>query len=591
LQRLNIYQSVDMSRPNKDNLLYVGLRATRPAFLTAIFFSFFINLLAFVGPLYMLQIYDRVITSRNEWTLFFLTVIAGFLLLVYASLEKIRSAVLVRAGLLFDSLTRSKLFESVLYGSLKQPDKAHYSVLRELDVIREFLTGAGLISFCDAPWVPIFVAGCFILHPWYGWIALGGAVLIFSFAVANELSTRDHLKKAGKNAGQAAVFAAATFRNVEVLHAMGMWRPLRDRWLTRQSETLSMQAVASDRAGVLLAATKFLRAFLQVAILGTGAYLSIQQESSPSAMIAASNIMGRALAPVELIVGQWKNFLGARNAWAHILDLLRVVPDQNKRMKLPDPEGHLAVQGIAVAPPTAQKPVLGNISFSLPAGTALGVIGPSAAGKSSLARAVVGVWPTLAGTIRVDGAELSHWENEQLGQRVGYLPQDVELFAGTIAENIARFQAVDEEKVISAAQMAGVHDMIQSMPGGYNTEIGDAGSSLSGGQRQRIGLARALYGMPSLVVLDEPNASLDSDGEAALLRALQQLKAAKRTVILITHKTNILATMDKILVLANGQMQAFDDRDKVFSKLLAPRVAAVGPGAAANVGPGVAASR
>lgn len=572
---------------SKDNLLSRGFRATRPAFLTAIFFSFFINILAFVGPLYMLQVYDRVLASRNYMTLLFLTLIAGFLLLIYAVLEKIRSGVLVRAGILFDSETRSELFESVLQGSLRQPGLAHHTVLRELDIIREFLTGSGLISFCDAPWVPIFVAVCFIMHPWYGWIALSGAILIFAFAVANELLTRKHLQSATKSSNLAGTFAAATFRNVEVLHAMGMWRPLRDRWLHRQNETLSMQAIASDRAGVLLTATKFLRAFLQVAILGTGAYLSIIRESTPGAMIAASIIMGRALAPVEIIVSQWKAFLGARSAYDRITELLAIIPVMKKRMKLPNPEGHLAVQNIMVMPPGAQRPVLAGVSFDLPAGTALGIIGPSAAGKSSLARAIVAVWPVCAGDIRIDGAALSHWDNEQLGSHIGYLPQDVELFSGTVAENIARFQTIDETMVIAAAQMAGVHAMVQAMPEGYNTQIGDGGQSLSGGQRQRIGLARALYGMPTIVILDEPNASLDSDGEAALLGTLQSLKAENRTVILITHKTNILSMMDKILVLKQGTMQAFGNRDEIFAKLLAPRV--VGSQAVQPGGPNAAA--
>ena len=566
----------------KDNLLRRGVQATRPAFFTAIFFSFFINMLAFIGPLYMLQIYDRVITSRNELTLLFLTLIAGFLLIIYASLEKIRSSVLVRTGLLFDSKTRSELFESVLRGSLKQPDKAHYAVLRELDVIREFLTGAGLISFCDAPWVPIFVTACFILHPWYGWVATAGAVLIFAFTFANELLTRDQLRSATKSSNQAGAFAASTFRNAEVLHAMGMWRPLRDRWLGQHNETLQLQAMASNRAGVLVSATKFTRAFLQVAILGTGAYLSIIQESTPGAMIAASIIMGRALAPVELIVAHWKSFLGFRSAWARITELLNILPEQEERMKLPNPAGSLSAQNVMVAPPGAKRPVLQGISFAVEAGSAVGVIGPSAAGKSSLARAIVGVWPLYAGSIRIDGTELSHWDNEQLGRYIGYLPQDVELFSGSVAENIARFQEIDEDMVIEAAQMAGVHPMIQSMANGYNTQIGDGGQSLSGGQRQRIALARALYRMPSLVILDEPNASLDADGEAALLATLQKLKEAKRTVILITHKTNILSAMDKILVLANGQTQAFGERDEIFSKLLAPRVASIGQLAASR---------
>lgn len=548
----------------------------RPAFFTAIFFGFFINVLAFVGPLYMLQIYDRVIPSRNALTLLFLTLISVFLLLVYAALEKVRAAVLMRVGLLFDFEVRSELFQGVLRASLKQPDKAHYSVLRELDVIREFLTGAGLISFCDAPWVPIFIVGCFILHPWFGWIATVGAILIFAFALANELLTRDQFRSAGKAAIEAGVYATATIRNVEALHAMGMWRPLRDRWLTRQNAMLALIAVASDRSSLLVAATKFFRAFLQVAILGAGAYLAIIHEASAGAMIAASIIMGRALAPVEIMVGQWKTLLAARSAWARITELLNILPAQQTVMKLPDPEGHLSVQSIIVIPPASKLPVLHGISFSLAAGSSLGVIGQSAAGKSSLARAIVGVWPALTGAIRVDGHELAHWDNEQLGRHVGYLPQDVELLAGTVAENIARFEAIDERMVIAAAQMAGVHAMVQSLPGGYNTQIGDGGQSLSGGQRQRIGLARALYRMPPLIVLDEPNASLDAEGEEALIATLQQLKSAKRTVILITHKTNILAVMDKILALAHGRMLGFDDRDVIFGKFIAPRMATIG---------------
>ena len=579
-------------KDTKANLLLRGLRTTRPAFVTAIIFSFFINMLAFVSPLYMLQIYDRIITSRNFTTLLFITLIAGFLLGVYAVLEKIRSAVLVRAGLLFDSVTRSELFESVVAGSLKQPNSGHHQALKDLDIIREFLTGSGLISFCDAPWVPIFVAGCFFLHPWFGLVASVGAILIFAFAVANELLTRDPLKRASASANAAGNFASATFRNAEVLHAMGMWRPLRDRWLNRQNATLMLQAVASDRAGFLVTSTKFLRAFLQIAILGTGAYLSIIQEASPAAMIAASIIMGRALAPVEQIVSQWKGFLAARSAYERINNLLEIIPLPGSKIKLPEPTGDLAVQNIVVAPPGSPRPVLAGVSFALAAGSALGIIGPSAAGKSSLARAIVGVWPLHAGEIRIDGAALSHWDNEQLGNAIGYLPQDVELFSGTVAENIARFQVVEDEKVVAAAQMAGVHSMVSSLPDGYNTQIGDGGQALSGGQRQRIALARALYGLPKLIVLDEPNASLDTEGEAALIAALERLKAEKRTVVLVTHKTNILAIVDQIAVLNQGRLQAFGDRDEIFSKMLAPRVAAVSSPAPPTPGPGaISASR
>jgi ATP-binding cassette subfamily C protein len=529
----------------------------------------------------MLQIYDRVITSRNLTTLAALTVIAAFLILVYATLEKIRSAVLVRLGILFSTLARSRLFDAVLKGSLLQPNGGHTQALRDLDTLREFLTGTGLISFCDAPWVPIFVIGCFLLHPWYGYIATGGAVLIFCSAVANELLTRKDLKAAALNSIMASSYASATFRNSEVLHAMGMLPGLRQRWLKRQDEGLQLQAAASDRAGHLIAASKFIRAFLQVAILGTGAYLSVEQESTPGAMIAASIIMGRALAPVELAVANWKGFVAARSAYERILSLFRIAPSDSEKMPLPAPQGNLAVEQVVAVPPGAKEPVLRSVSFALKPGEVLGVLGPSAAGKSSLARVLVGVWPPFAGKVRVDGAELSHWAPERLGQHIGYLPQDVELFSGTIAENIARFGVQDEEKIIAAARMTGVHEMVQGMPAGYNTQIGDGGFALSGGQRQRIGLARALYGKPAYIILDEPNASLDADGEAALLSAIQQLRQSGSTVVLITHKTNILGTVDKILVMAHGQVAGFGSRDEVLAKLLGPRLAPVPTAASA----------
>jgi ATP-binding cassette subfamily C protein len=392
--------------------------------------------------------------------------------------------------------------------------------------------------------------------------------------------TRKQLKAASLNTIVASSYAASTFRNAEVLHAMGMLPGLRERWLKRNDEGLQLQAAASDRAGHLIAASKFIRAFLQIAILGTGAYLSIEQESTPGAMIAASIIMGRALAPVEMAVANWKGFVAARSAYERILALFRAVPEDGQRMPLPAPEGNLSVDQIVAVPPGGREPVLRGVSFSLKPGEILGVLGPSAAGKSSLARVLVGVWTAVNGKVRVDGAELSHWAPERLGQHIGYLPQDVELFSGTIAENISRFGVLDEEKIIAAARMTGVHDMVQSLPAGYNTQIGEGGMALSGGQRQRIGLARALYGKPAYIILDEPNASLDADGEAALLSALQQLRQEGCTVVLITHKTNVLATVDKILVLSHGQIAGFGGRDEILSKLLGPRLAPVATAAA-----------
>jgi len=356
---------------------------------------------------------------------------------------------------------------------------------------------------------------------------------------------------------------------------MGMLRGLRERWLMKQHEGLQLQAVASDRAGHLIAASKFTRAFLQISILGAGAYLSIAQESTPGAMIAASIIMGRALAPVEIAVANWKGFIAARAAYDRIRTLLALIPEETKKMGLPVPSGDISVENVIAGAPGAENAILHGISFTLRSGEVLGVVGPSAAGKSSLARVLVGVWPAAVGKVRIDGADLSHWNTEQLGRHIGYLPQDVELFSGSIAENISRFEELDDEKVIAAAKMADVHDMIQMMPAGYNTQIGDGGYALSGGQRQRIGLARALYGTPAFIVLDEPNANLDAEGEAALLSAVQQLRQEGSTLVLITHKTNILAIVDKILVIVQGQIEGFGMRDEILTKLFGPRVAPV----------------
>lgn len=566
----------------RPTFLIDAFKAIRPGFATAIVFSFFINLLAFVGPLYMLQVYDRVLGSRNIGTLVALTIIASFLLIVYSLLEKIRSAILVRLGLLFADKAKAPLFDTVLRGTLVQPGANQVQALRDLDTMREFLTGTGLIAFCDVPWVPIFVAGCFIMHPWFGYVATAGAILIFALALANELMTRNQLKEASRSSVVAHSYASATFRNADVLYAMGMLKGLRDRWSDRHEEGLQLQAHASDRAGFLVALSKFVRAFLQVAILGVGAYLTVYQETSAGAMVAASIIMGRALAPVELAVSQWKGFLAARSAYDRIRNLVNVLPDEGDKIALRAPEGAISVENILVIPPGSKEPVIREVSFALQPGEVLGLIGPSAAGKSSLARALVGVWRPAVGKIRIDGSELSHWNREQLGPYIGYLPQDIELLSGTIAENIARFGETDEEKLFAAAEMAGVHKMVQSLPDGYNTQVGDGGFALSGGQRQRIGLARAIYGKPALVVLDEPNASLDSEGEAALMEAIQALKRVRSTVVLISHKTSMLAGVDKLLVLNMGRVSMFGGRDEVLGKLMgAPRISAVANNASA----------
>ena len=564
-------QSSDSKYQNQA-LLIAGIRATAPVFVTAIVFSFFINLLMFTSPLYMLQIYDRVITSRNETTLLALTLIAAFCIVVYAILEMLRSRILVRAGMLFDEKIAGAVFNAVHRGNLHQPGAGHVQCLRDVDTIREFLTGAGLITLCDAPWFPVFVGASFLLNPLFGYLALAGSVVTLLLTLLNEMMTKKGLEAAGRASVLANQSAQAMFRNTEALQAMGMLGALKQMWSKHHGAALGLQASASDRAGIIVATTKFFRMFLQTAVLGTGAYLVIYRDISPGAMIAASILISRALQPIELAVGNWRGFLAARSAFERVRKLFTVAGAEPERMSLPRPLGALQVSDLIASAPGKKNPILKGVSFNLDAGEVIGVVGPSAAGKSSLARVVVGVWPILRGTVRLDGSDLSHWNPEELGRYVGYLPQDVELFAGTVAQNIARFQEIDTEAVIFAAQLAGCQELIQHLPEGFNTQVGDGGEALSGGQRQRIGLARALYGKPSLVVLDEPNANLDAAGEDALLKAVQTLKSLETTVVIITHKINILAGADKILIMNDGAVQAFGTRDAILQRLMGPRV-------------------
>jgi ATP-binding cassette subfamily C protein len=564
---------VQAAKANSSNseALRNGIRAIAPPFVTAVVFSFFINLLLFVPALYMLQIYDRVLGTRNLVTLGGITVIAAFLLMVWAALETLRSRLLVRAGLLFDESFAAPMFRLVHSGLLRQPNMFNQQYLRDVDVIREFLTGAGLIAFCDLPWFPVYVVVSYILHPMFGDIAVAGGVVTLLLALLNEIMTRKKLLEASKANIAAANNAQAAFRNAEVVQAMGMLEALVERWGKHHREVLGLQARASDRAGAIIAFTKFFRMFLQMAILGTGAYLAIEHEISAGMMIAASVIIGRSLQPIEIVVGNWKSFLYAREAFSRMKLLYRAVGLEPERMPLPRPKGILSVERVVAGAPGGKSPILKNVSLALGAGEVLGVVGPSASGKSSLARVMVGVWQVGGGALRLDGFELSQWDPQELGKHVGYLPQDVELFAGSVAENIARFGPVDNEAVIDAAQLAGCHELIQSLPDGYNTNIGDSGQVLSGGQRQRIALARCLYRSPSFLVLDEPNANLDSAGEEALLWAIHRLKAAGTTVVVITHKLNILSVVDKIVILRDGTVQAFGNKEEVLSGSTGPR--------------------
>lgn len=565
-----------------------ALRCVLPAARTAFVFGLFINLLLFVSPLYMLQIYDRAIPSRSGVTLAGLTVLTLYLTFVYAMLDMLRSRLMIQAGQLFDRKLAEPIFNAVHRSQIALPGGDRSRALRDIDTIRDLISGQGIIALTDVPAIPIFVGVCFMLHPWFGVLSIVAAALLLALTALNEAMTRANVKAAQRASSRAGAFADAALRNVEVLRAMNMLAPMRAGWLRQHGEAVGETVAGAYKGGQVASATKFIRLAIQTAILGSGAYLAIQREISPGTIIAASIIVGRVVSPVEQIIANWKSFISARDAKARLDDLLVEHGSVPPCVPLPVPTGRIELSQVAVAPPGGRHFVLQRVSFSLEAGEMLAVIGPSASGKSSLARVLCGIWQPVAGTVRLDGAELRHWDPEKLGDHIGYLPQDIELFAGTVAENIARFRqmqtghlpagntqtsASQASDVIEIARLAGCHDMIQALPDGYNTQIGEGGASLSGGQRQRIGLARAFYGMPPLVVLDEPNANLDGDGETALVAALGRFRNAGRTIVLITHRPSVLAGVDKILVLAEGEPRLFGPRDEILARLN-PAVAA-----------------
>lgn len=552
--------------------LDIAIAAVKPAMWSVIAFSFFINVLGLTGSIYMMQVYDRVLSSRSIQTLVLLTLIVAILYAIGAALEGLRTQMLTRAGVKFDDGVKEAAFDAVQRASLRRPSPGHVQALRDVDTVRDFFAGPGLIAFCDLPWVPIYIIFATLLHPYYGILVVIACLVSGGLAFANDRATRPILDRATKAHISANNQALTTFRNAEVLQAMGMVGQLRQRWSQHRAAAMGWHGLAADRAAFLVSATKFNRVFMQSLILGLGAWLAINREISPGMMIAASIVCGRCIQPIEAAIGNWKSVVSARSAFRRVQELLRTLPPVAQRIRLPDPTGALQVENLVVQAPGREVPVLRGVSFAVPAGSTLGVIGPSAAGKSSLARTLVGVWQPAGGAVRLDGSELAHWEPDQLGRSLGYLPQDVELFSGSIAENICRFGTRDDGRIVEAAQMAGVHEMIQRLPQGYNTEIGEGGAALSGGQRQRVALARAIYGKPALIVLDEPNASLDAAGEQALMAAVQALKAAGSTVILVTHKTNSLSLCDLILLLNEGAVAGFGPRDEVLAKVLGPRL-------------------
>jgi len=543
------------------------MKSCRPNLLAVVFFSAFINVLMLVAPLYMLQVYDRVLMSKSYVTLIALTVIALGCLVVYGILEFVRSRILIRTGLKLDEYLNERVFRVIFKASIGSSADTSAQALRDTDTIREFLSGGAVIAFCDAPWVPLFILAGFLLHPWLGMVSLAGAIVIFTLALFNEISTRGLMGEASGKSLAATHYASTSLRNAEVVHALGMISSVMNIWGHRHSEGLVLQSRASDRAGMFLATSRFIRMALQVVILGVGAYLAVRGDITPGTMIAGSIIMGRALAPVEMGVSQWRTFVFTRNAYRRLSEIMAGNDIPDTPMPLPELIGEVTIDKLIVIPPGAETPVLMNISLSVTPGTALGLIGPSGSGKSSLARALVGVWRPHAGSIRYDGAELTQWDPEQLGPYLGYMPQDVELFSGTVADNISRFQQADSTTVVEAALKAGVHELILEFPDGYNTQLGENGYALSGGQRQRIALARALYGNPKVLILDEPNANLDTEGEQALAEALNKAKEAGQAIVVISHRASLLSIVDNVAVLKDGVLLRFGKRDSVLAEL------------------------
>jgi len=563
LRAIDSHMAIDY----RQSVLLKALQPLRPYITAAAAFSFFINILMIVPAIYMLQVYDRAVGSRSESTLLMLTLIMVFLLIAMGGLDWIRGQIMTRAGARMDELLSERVFDATYRMSLFSGGRSSAQALSDLTGIRGFISGPSLNAFFDAPWVPIYILIMFLFHPWFGWLALFSVAVISLLTWLNQRSTRDPLGEAGLEQVRAKNFATRHLRNAEVIESMGMMADVQSRWLDHNRRMVGLQGQAADQSSVFTSASKALRIILQSSALGLGAYLAINVEISPGMMIAGSILLGRALAPVDQLVGAWKGLQNARQQFERLDELLRKVPARKESLSLPVPTGKVSVEGIRVAPPGMQVPVLKGISFSLEAGEVLGVIGPSAAGKSTLARALLGIWPAAAGAVRLDGADIFKWNRDELGPHVGYLPQDIELFDGSISENIARFGEINSEQIVAAAKLAGVHQMILRLPEGYDTLIGAVGGTLAGGQRQRIGLARALYGNPRLVVLDEPNSNLDDTGEAALRNALQQLKAGGTTVVVITHRTNLLACVDKILVLREGQITDMGAAETILRKL------------------------
>ena len=539
------------------------MQACKGAIVSATIFSLFLNLLMLVPSLYMLQIYDRVLSTGSVPTLLMLTLITVFLFVVFGGLEWLRAQVLIVASMRFDAMLGAPIHDAIFSRTLATGGRrANAQPLDDLDRVRQFVTGQGLFAVLDAPWVPLYVGLMFLFHMWMGLAAVASILILAALAIWNELATRNLLQDANRFSTAANQQTASHLRNAEVIAAMGMLPRLRERWLGERGGALKAQHQASGRAGLIAALSKTYRLTSQSLVLGLGAYLAIHREISPGMVIAGSILLGRALAPIDMLIGNWRNLSAARSSFARLSEILSAHPESGDTMPLPKVVGEYKLEKVVITPPGARAPIINELSMRIAAGTQLAIIGPSAAGKSTLLRSLLGLHLPVSGTLRLDGAELHQYERTTLGSAIGYLPQDVELLEGTIAENIARFGTIDADVVVKAARLAGVHEMILALPQGYETRL-EGNFTLSAGQRQRVALARALYGDPAVVILDEPNSNLDKAGNAALQQALMSLREIGSTVIIVTHRSKILDKIDRVLLLVDGKLSLYGTAEQV----------------------------
>jgi ATP-binding cassette subfamily C exporter for protease/lipase len=532
-------------------------------------FSFFINLLMLAPTFYMLQVYDRVIPSRNEVTLIMISLLLILFYFYLSFLDWIRNSIAIRLSNLFDLNLSEKVYVSTFKANLNQKGINASQFLGDLNTVRQFLNSSALFVIFDVPWFPINLIVIFLFNFDVGLFALFSSILVLFLAYLNERLSAKLFKKAGEKSIEANNLALNNLRNSEVIASMGMLRNLKSKWYLVQQEYLTYVSLANQKVALISSITKFFRGIFQSLILGLGAYLTLRNEISPGMMIAGSILMGRVLSPIESVIGSWKYIDLTRNAYQRLNKLLAIFSDEGEKLILPAPEGNVYLDQVYFVPPGQKAAIIKNISIKIKAGDVVGIIGPSGAGKSTLAKLILGIIPASSGEVRLDSVEIMGWNRDELGPHIGYLPQDIELFTGSVSENIARFESLDSEKVLEASKLAGIHDLVLHLPQGYETQIIDGGKNFSGGQRQRIGLARAIYGKPSVIVLDEPNSNADELAEIALVSLIQELKKSKATVIIISHRTQILLQTTKLMLLNDGVLQKFGPTQEVINELIA----------------------